>query len=119
MSVEPANPIRPVRRKRKDAGGRLREALQALAMGRAEIVRHGEDAWASITFSGARHTLVLMFEGTEAIEAGENVIAELPDHEFAIPGQLVAEATITSVEHVLHPEPQLWVECELLLLVEC
>jgi len=119
MSGELFAPIRPARRARKGAAERLREALHAFAMGRAKIIRHSEEAWASITFSGARHTLVLMFEGTEAIEAGEHFIAELPDHEFAIPGQLVADATITSVEHAFNPTPRLLVECELLLLVEC
>ena len=45
-------------------------------------------------------------------------VAELPEHEFAIPGQIVADAAILEVEHRLIPEPRLVVQCELLLLEE-
>lgn len=96
----------------------LLSALLSLAGERAELLRHGEKPWASITFSGSRHTIALAFRGHEAVEAGEMFIAALPEHEFAIPGQLVADATIVSAEHVLLPEPVLTVEAELLLLEE-
>ncbi|MDN3644934.1 hypothetical protein QWY75_01795 [Pontixanthobacter aestiaquae] len=118
MSAEPSTPIRPARRSRRTSGERLRLALAELCGGFGEITQHDEKAWASITFSGARHTLRLNFEGADAVKAGENFVAILPEHEFAIPGQLVADATITSVEHALLPEPRMLVECELLLLVD-
>ncbi|MEZ5743836.1 MAG: hypothetical protein R3D89_08935 [Sphingomonadaceae bacterium] len=98
---------------------RLVAELMRLADDRAELVSHAERPWSSITFSGARHTLVLHFEGSEAIEAGEHLIAALPDHEFTIPGQLVADAVIVKVDHVTLPEAVLTVEAELLLLEEC
>jgi len=79
---------------------------------------HSETAWASVTFAGTRHRVELAFEGAEAIEAGECFIALLPDHEFAIPGQLVADATVVEVDHRLAPEPKLMVVAELLLLEE-
>jgi len=44
------------------------------------------------------------------------LIAELPDHEFALPGQLVADASVSAVDHALAPSPRLTVTCELLLL---
>ncbi|GAA4041556.1 hypothetical protein GCM10022213_09750 [Parerythrobacter jejuensis] len=50
------------------------------------------------------------------MQAGEDLVATLPDHEFAIPRQLVADATITAVESELLPVPRMLVECELLLL---
>ena len=34
----------------------------------------------------------------------------------ALPGRLVADATVSAVHHVLEPAPQLSVTCELLLL---
>ena len=95
----------------------LREQLFALAKSQATIVSHQEKAWASITFAGARHRLELLFEGAEAVEAGELFIAFLPEHEFDIPGQLVADAAVTGVDHTLDP-PRLRVSCELLLLEE-
>lgn len=118
MSAEALTPIRPARRMRKSAGERLREALQALACGHATFARHDEAAWASITFSGTRHKLQIVFEGPEAVEAVESFIAELPDHEFAIPGQLVADATVAGVEHTLLPAPRIEVAAVLLLLEE-
>lgn len=102
----------------RSTGNRLREALMALGDFRGQVITHTERAWASITFAGARHTLALLFAGEEAVEAGERFIAALPDHEFALPGHLVADATVTEAEHRLLPTPRLVVQCELLLLEE-
>lgn len=96
---------------------RLREALLELARGQAAILSHAEKRWASVTFTGARHRLELLFDGAEAIEAAERFIAFLPEHEFDILGQLVADATVTEVDHRLDP-PVMTVRCELLLLEE-
>jgi hypothetical protein len=103
---------------RRDTSERLREALQELAAGHALIEAHSERSWASITFAGVRHRLDLAFEGEEAVAAGENFIAFLPDHEFAIPRQLVADAAVTSVDHRIGASPRLVVRVELLLLDE-
>lgn len=94
----------------------LVEAILTLAGGKAELAHHIERGWASVTFSGTRHTMSLIFTGAEAVAAGEHFIAALPDHEFAIPRQLVADAGVVSAEHALLPEPRLAVEIELLLL---
>lgn len=102
---------------RREPGEKLREALLELARRKATILSHGEKNWASVTFAGARHRLELEFEGEEAVQAGELFIAVLPEHEFAIPGQLVADAAVTAVDHRLDP-PRMQVSCELLLLEE-
>ena len=94
---------------------RLREALLELAHGQAAVLSHAETRWASVTFTGARHRLELRFDGAEAIEAAERFIAFLPEHEFEILGQVVADATVIEVDHRLDP-PVLTVRCELLLL---
>jgi len=107
---------RPARRRRPWIA--LLNAVLDLAGGRAELLRHEERPWASITFAGARHTVVLTYRGLDAVTEGESFIAALPEHEFTIPGQLVAEAAIVSVEHALLPAPALTVEIELLLLEE-
>jgi hypothetical protein len=112
MSVD----FRPPRHAPLGTAGRLREALCALADGHAVVLRQTERPWASVTFEGARHTFELAFEGREAIGAGETFVAALADHEFAIPGQLVAEAAVAAVDHRLLPEPRMGVTCELLLL---
>lgn len=96
----------------------LLSALLELAGGRAELLRHSERAWASVTFSGSKHSVVLAFSGEKAIGAGEALIDALPEHEFDLPRQLVADAAVVRVEHTALPEPRLEVEVELLLLDE-
>ncbi|MBW8783243.1 MAG: hypothetical protein JF593_01155 [Novosphingobium sp.] len=96
----------------------LLNAVLSLGEGRAELLRHSERAWASVTFSGSRHSIALAFSGAEAVAAGERFIAVLPEHEFAISRQLVADAAVTAVTHELLPEPRLTVEVEMLLLEE-
>ena len=110
----PRDPLPP----RRTTADRLREALLELAENSAAVLTHCEKAWASVTFEGSRHTVTLRFDGHRAVAAGEQFIAALPEHEFAILGQLVADATVTRVDHTLLPQPQMTVECELLLLVD-
>lgn len=94
----------------------LLSAVTELAGGKAELLRHVESPWASVTFAGTRHTIVLAFTGEDAVAAGEAFMTALPDHEFTIPRQLVADAAVVSVEHTMLPQPKLTVEVELLLL---
>lgn len=115
MRVDPITPARH-RHPRRSTGERLREAVLALAGGHGEVQHHAETAWASITFAGTRHRLRIAFTGAEEVEGGEALVAALPEHEFAIPRQLVADATVCEVESSLLPEPRMVVECELLLL---
>lgn len=95
-----------------------RGAVDRNLIGVTQGVRHGERSWASVTFSGTRHTVVLAFAGLEPVAAGEQFINVLPEHEFTIPRQLVADAAVVRVEHTMLPEPRLEVEVQLLLLDE-
>ncbi len=97
---------------------RLLDALLGLTGGHGELVSHTERPWASATFAGSRHTVTLTFAGLEAIAAAEQFIAVLPDHEFEIRGQLVADATITEASLSMLPQPKFAVVAELLLLEE-
>lgn len=117
MHIETKSAPRPPLKRRRTPGERLIEALKQLGGGKASLHSHSERSWASITFAGTRHLVELTFEGDEAVEAGECFIAFLPEHEFAIPGQLVADAAVVEVDHRLHP-PCLRVKCELLMLEE-
>jgi len=102
---------------RQSPGERLGAALLMLSGGRGRITRQCEANWASITFAGTRHTVEIVFEGEAAIEIGEDFVAELPEHEFTLPGQLVADAEVTKVDHRAAP-PLMKVTCEVLLLEE-
>ena len=108
-------PLRPATR---GPAARLRDALMALAQGHATVLSHSEKSWASITFAGTRHRLELEFAGEAAVAAGEMFIVFVPEHEFMLPGQLVADAAVTAVDHRLAPEPRMTVSVELLLLDE-
>jgi hypothetical protein len=110
--------LKPPRSTRRSPAERLREELQALAGGHAEFLTHSEKSWASVTFTGTRHQLDLAFAGADAIEAAENFIAFLPEHEFALPRQLVADAAVVAVDHRLGADPRLEVKVEQLLLEE-
>ena len=118
MLLDPTFPPSPARRTRPTTAERLLRTVLALAGPHATLLRHRETAWASITFAGSRHTIVLVFSGWEACDDAEHLIAELPDHEFAIPGALVADATVARTDHALLPEPRMELELELLLLNE-
>ncbi len=103
-------------RMRREPAAHLLDAICELASAQADLVGHHQSAWASITFSGTRHRVSLCFDGAEAVASGEAFVAALPDHEFAIPGQIVADAGIVAVDHRLLPHPLLTVDAELLLL---
>jgi len=109
---------KPARRARRTAADRLRDALLTLSDHHAQVVAQSERAWASITFAGARHVFTLIFAGEAAVEAGERFVANLPDHEFSVSGQLVADATVSEIEHRILPSPRLIVTCEVLMLEE-
>lgn len=115
MSVE-TTPLRRPAPRRRTPSDRLKDALAALGDHHGQVLTHSERAWASITFAGTRHSFAILFAGDEAVAAGERFVAELPEHEFAIPRQLVADASVVEVEHRMVPNARLLVRCELLLL---
>ena len=94
----------------------MREAVLALGEHHGQVLAHDETPWASITYTGARHSFTLLFAGEEAVDAGERFIAELAEHEFVLAGQLVADAEVVEVEHRVVPSPRLVVQCEVLML---
>ena len=115
MRADPIEAPAP-RPARRGFAGRLEAALIALAGDAGRVIAHRERSWASVTFAGTRHEVSIAFEGSAAIEGGEALIALLPDHEFALPGRLVADATVSAVDHALAPAPRMVVTCELLVL---
>ncbi len=118
-SADVAPPARKVPRRyrpRRTVSDRVREAVLVLTEGRADLLTHEETNWSSITFAGTRHELMLDFNGSEEVAAGEDFIADLPEHEFTIPGQLVADATIKEVDHRFGADERMVVTVVLLLL---
>ncbi|GHC95077.1 hypothetical protein [Novosphingobium pokkalii] len=106
----------PRRRVASGLAPRVVRSVLALAGRSAQLIDHRERPWASVTFSGARHSVVLRYTGWEACDDGEALIAALPDHEFTVPGALVADVTVVRTDEAVLPERTLEVELELLLL---
>jgi hypothetical protein len=114
---EPEAPVtQPHPRVRISPGERLLRAVIALAGPHADLMEHSEAPWASVTFAGTRHTIVLRYEGWEACDAAETLMAVLPEHEFTIARTLVADAAVVRLDQVLLPEPCMTLELALLLL---
>lgn len=95
---------------------RLLNVLIALAGRKAELISHAERTWASATFTGSRHTVILAFAGPEAVAAGELFMEALPEHEFTIPDQIVADATVSEASHTVVPDQRLVITVDLLLV---
>lgn len=60
---------------------------------RIEAMRH----WHSMTFHGQQLTLSARIGGPDPEQRAAKFASYLPQHEFAIPGQLVADATVVSI----------------------
>lgn len=91
--------------------------IRDLAQNHAKVVSHDVRRWASITFTGSAHRLELSFSGHDGVGGGELFVAALPEHEFAFPGYICADAYVQSIEHTLKPAA-LKATIELLLLSE-
>lgn len=104
------------RRPRVTSGHRLAQALFDLAGPLARLVRHGETQWSSATFTGARHTFVLRFQGAQAVADAEAMTMAISDDEVAVMGALIAEITVTRFTQTLLPQPEAEVEVSVLLL---
>ena len=61
----------------------------------SELVGAHEREWASATFSGARHSLDLMIPANDERGALPDAVARLPDHEFDLVGEIVADCAVT------------------------
>jgi hypothetical protein len=54
--------------------------------------------WASVTFSGARHTIAFSLEGKGADEAADAFVAGMADAEFDLHGHIVADLALAGDE---------------------
>jgi hypothetical protein len=103
-----------------DPGKVLLRELLTLAGDKAALVEHKERPWASLTFSGSRHETRLLFAGHAGVVAAEAFCSALPEHEFAIPGHLLADATTRKRDyrHLNAERPEVELTVDTLLLEE-
>jgi hypothetical protein len=80
------------------AGEALRRALGATLVACAAIERHESRSWASVTFSGERHRLVLVLTGVGAAAEADRFLAGLAEREFALEGHILADIALVADE---------------------
>ncbi|WP_395613317.1 hypothetical protein [Allosphingosinicella sp.] len=83
------------------AGAELRRALGVVFVGLGAAVTFESltsRRWASITFAGERHKLVLRLPGPGAQAAVDAFLDGLADREFALRGHIVADIEATGIE---------------------
>jgi hypothetical protein len=61
----------------------------------AVVIDGATTSWASVTFTGVRHRLVLDCAATRTLAA---TLAALPELDLAMPGQVVADIVVDRVE---------------------
>jgi hypothetical protein len=72
---------------------RLIRMLLEIAGPHSKLIDAHEREWASATFSGARHSITLDVPLTPADPPV--ALCSLPDHDFALRGEIVADCTVT------------------------
>lgn len=79
----------------QSAAAKLIRAVMEVCGDGCELVGAHEREWASATFSGARHSLDLLIQADDEGAALPDAIARLPDHEFDLVGEIVADCAVT------------------------
>lgn len=86
-------------RVRRDSGSELIRAIRARIADfvcTVAVERSVSRAWASATFSGARHEFQLRIEGEDANAATDAFLCCLADAEFALRGHILADIALIS-----------------------
>ncbi|OYW86209.1 MAG: hypothetical protein B7Z20_07750 [Sphingobium sp. 32-64-5] len=60
----------------------------------ASVIATSSRPWASATFTGARHIVVMKLHGADHADQARRLAEYLPDAEFSITGHIVADACV-------------------------
>lgn len=80
---------------RRDPGSLIAGQIEALAGDQARVTIKRERPWASITFTGTRHSFAVNWPEAPSPDERDNIAKAIPEHEFAIPGYFVADMLVT------------------------
>ncbi|MEQ1548291.1 MAG: hypothetical protein ABL918_06520 [Chakrabartia sp.] len=84
----------------RDPHTNLGKALLAkLGQGGVEIRSSSSRAWASVTFSGARHIFTLTLTGSEATKRAQEFAGSITWEEFEVARHLVADIIVTHADY--------------------
>lgn len=92
------------------------EALMRLAGGHGRLLWHKSKRWASASLEGTRDEVAIEYFGYEASVAGEWLIVELDEADFALPGRVVADTKIGYHTRLHRPQNRTIVVLELLIV---
>jgi hypothetical protein len=84
-----------------DAGTALLRALGAsfaAFKGQFRVDELSSRAWASVTFSGARHKVAFTLEGEDASAAAEAFLARIGEAQFELRGHILADVALIAEE---------------------
>ncbi|MEZ5707883.1 MAG: hypothetical protein R3E02_00670 [Blastomonas sp.] len=102
----------------RDPATALIRTMIELSGGAARLEEHGGRSWASATFAGMRHSMRLSFAGA-GVSRGEWLASILPEHEFTLPGHILADIAIVEMHRREEGEPALTLEIEALTVEDC
>jgi len=80
--------------------------LLELAGPESSVIATSVRPWASATFTGARHKVVLCFSGEEQERRTAQFASSLPEAEFTIAGHIVADACVDEQKIQYHQQHQ-------------
>ena len=101
------------------AAGLLRAILARAGVSRDRILltEFRSVDWNSLTFSGERHVIDLRIPGPDADLVSDSLLCGLEEHDFAIPGQTVADISVPAGPR-RNPDGSITVKIEALTIAE-
>lgn len=93
----------------------IRQLIEHLGPG-TQLIGSQEREWASATFSGARHSLDLHVPMLHDATQSPTSIAALPDHEFALVGEIVADCAVALRPRQRDANGQWWLPVQVEIL---
>lgn len=79
---------------RRDPHTRVIAQLVELAGANSSVIATSTRPWASATFVGAQHRIILRMTGSDRQTSAKLFVEQLPEAEFSIPGHIVADACL-------------------------
>jgi hypothetical protein len=84
---------------RRDPHVRVIAQLMEMAGPNASVIGSSSRPWASATFLGAQHRVILRFGGDHAHSAATDFAERIGEAEFHIAGHIVADACVDGMDH--------------------
>jgi|GEM_PF-372255 len=85
---------------KRDPHTRVIAQLLELAGPDSSVIATSSRPWASATFVGVRHKIILRISGTDHAEHADHFTEALPEAEFSISGHIVAETCVDARQSI-------------------